>query len=815
MPADRSCLHCLLIFTVAVYLTGCSKPVEAPAGDGGAAGPSGPDKLAHARSAGPEHTSRDDPWWDEISRRPDSWYRSPAGLTMAENILSWQDASGGWPRMNTTRRPFQDGDLPGTGSGQGRVSLVDSTVDEMRFLARGYRATSDARYRAAVLRGLRFLLDAQQNTGGWPRAYPSGDDSYDHYATLSDGVIPDIMTLLCEVAQSGDFDFLGQRSRQRARSAFDRGLRFIQRTQIMVNGRLTAWARQYDPLTLEPRAAQPSEPVALSSAASAGVVELLMSVDKPDERVKRSIRSAVDWFREVGVEGYRVVDDANDRKLVRDPDAPTLWARFYGIGSNEPLFTEHDGAVRDAMADLERARRVDCAWFNRRGAQVVDRFAQWQHERRWDGLLPTNTDETLVGHVTLPEPLVTEGGTRVDSVEDWEVERRPELLRLFAEHQFGVTPSRTIDTEFEIVERDAPGLGGLSRRTQARIRFPDHPDGPVIRVLLNVPASAAGPVPTLLYVMFSPNVLMVDDSGIDEGQAWSSALEAPVPDRDATVVGTFDVRHFMRAGYAVATVYYGDIEPDFDHGGRHGVRAMFREASGKDASGTAKIPEDARWGAIGAWAWGLSRVLDYLQTEPAVAGDQVAVAGASRLGKTALWASAQDRRFAMAIPLLSGEGGAALSRRNFGETLADLTHPQRYDYWFAPRYSDYAFAVDELPVDGHLLLALMAPRPVLQIVGRTDTWSDPAGEWQAALAASPVFELYGLEGQSGPFPPTDQLVGTDMGFLAHSGGHQVLPLDYQAMTTFMDRHFRAPAGGRRAVKPRASADGTERPAGSG
>jgi len=254
-----------------------------------------------------------------------------------------------------------------------------------------------------------------------------------------------------------------------------------------------------------------------------------------------------------------------------------------------------------------------------------------------------------------------------------------------------------------------------------------------------------------------------------------------IPDREARLLKDIDPEHFIKRGYGIVTVYYGDIEPDFDAEGRHGVRSLFK-------TNNPRKPDE--WGAIGAWAWGLSRVMDYLQTVPAVDGSQIALSGVSRLGKTVLWAAAQDQRFAMVIPIVSGEGGAAVSRRNFGETVADLTNPARYDYWFAPRYSDYAFNVDALPVDGHLLLSLIAPRPLLQIVGVSDTWSDPRGEWVAAKAAEPVYALYSKSGPpSQAYPPPDTPVFNDMGFFMHDAGHTVLAADFQAMTDFMDQHF--------------------------
>ena len=332
-------------------------------------------------------------------------------------------------------------------------------------------------------------------------------------------------------------------------------------------------------------------------------------------------------------------------------------------------------------------------------------------------------------------------------------------------------------------------MSGLSRRTQVRIRFADDPDSLTIRVLLNTPFKATGPVPTLLHVGFSPNVLVLDEAGIDEGFAWSPTLQARIPDRDARPLVGFDPKDMVQRGYGIATVYYGDIDPDFDHGGKYGIRTLFRRPSDKPEP---RKPDE--WGAIGAWSWGLGRVLDYLQTDPAVDGKRVAVSGVSRLGKAVLWAGAQDQRFAMVVPILSGEGGASISRRNFGETVADLTKPSRYDYWYAPRYADHAFDVERMPVDGHMLLSLIAPRPVLLIVGSEDTWSDPRGEFVAASAAAPVYALYGKRGlNTAEYPkPDTALIDGDLAFFIHAGGHRTLPIDFKVIADFMDRHFADP-----------------------
>jgi hypothetical protein len=194
---------------------------------------------------------------------------------------------------------------------------------------------------------------------------------------------------------------------------------------------------------------------------------------------------------------------------------------------------------------------------------------------------------------------------------------------------------------------------------------------------------------------------------------------------------------------------------------------------------------------VGAWAWGISRVLDFLLTQPTVDAGRVALSGVSRLGKAVLWAGAQDERFAAVIAMLSGEGGDAVSRRNFGESIADLVAPERFPYWFAPRYAEYAQDVDSLPVDGHMLLALMAPRPLLQITGSEDHWADPKGEFLASLAAKPVYELFGKRGVDWlEFPAAGSRSLNDMGYFIHKGPHMTYLEDYAVLADFLDRHFR-------------------------
>jgi hypothetical protein len=396
--------------------------------------------------------------------------------------------------------------------------------------------------------------------------------------------------------------------------------------------------------------------------------------------------------------------------------------------------------------------------------------------------IPVNYTESLAGTYTLPNPLVLANGKPVKDAKTWMEKRRPEIVKLFEENQFGRAPGRPADMSFKVFDKGTPAFDGKATRKQVTIYLSKDKSGPKIDLLVYVPASASKPSPLLLNVSFSANSLAVDDPGVKEGEIWGPDHQK-IPASKGRSFGKLPVAKFIDAGYGVATFYYGDLDPDFLGGVPLGVRALYLKPGQAE-------PAPDEWGAISAWAWGASRAMDYLETDPAVDAKRVAITGVSRLGKTVMWAGAHDTRFAMTIASCSGEGGAALSRRNYGETIAHLMAPTRYPYQFAANWAKFAAHPDQSPVDANLLVALMAPRPVLLQTGNTDKWSDPKGEFLAAIAAGPVYKLFGKQGlDADEVPPAGQSILHDIGYEMHAGGHGMVPSDWDVYLEFMKLHL--------------------------
>jgi hypothetical protein len=388
----------------------------------------------------------------------------------------------------------------------------------------------------------------------------------------------------------------------------------------------------------------------------------------------------------------------------------------------------------------------------------------------------------------LPDPLVFADGSRVATPEAWRTKRRPELLDLFAAHVYGRTPTAPIRMAVRVTDDEPGALAGRATRRQVTLTFGSGSTRAAMHLLMYVPNAKPGAVPAFLALNFQGNHTVHADPGIHLATSWMPPRYQGVVDNRATeasrgaAASRWPVEAILERGYGLVTAYYGDLDPDFDDGFRNGVHPLFA------APGATGRSPDA-WGAIGAWAWGLSRALDYLEQDRRLDHQRVAVMGHSRIGKATLWAGAQDERFALVVSNESGCGGAALSRRRFGETVAAIN--RAFPHWFADAFTRYDDREDDLPVDQHQLLALVAPRPLYVASAVEDRWADPRGEFLAALHAEPVYRLLGAGGLGvREFPPVDHAVGDTIGYHVRSGQHDVTRYDWDRYLDFADRHVR-------------------------
>jgi hypothetical protein len=401
-----------------------------------------------------------------------------------------------------------------------------------------------------------------------------------------------------------------------------------------------------------------------------------------------------------------------------------------------------------------------------------------------------NYDESKVGAYTLPDPLVTSSGIRVERAGGWAA-RRTELLEIYASQVYGRTPAGAAAMRgrlrFKVVAREK-AFGDLATRQEMVVQLTAKKDGPEMRILLYLPNKRAGSVPVFLGMNFNGNHSVTNEPGVALATGWMrNRDDGLVVNHRATEksrggeASRWPLEKILRGGYGVATIYYGDLFPDHAAGLADSIIPHYY-AVGQTA------PAADEWGAIGAWAWGMSRALDVLERTPGVNPRSVILHGHSRLGKAALWAGAQDERFAIVIANESGEGGAALARRNFGETVERIN--TAFPHWFSRNFRQYSQRVATLPVDQHELIALMAPRPIYIASAAGDQWADPHGEFLAARAASPVYRLLGKDGLGAlTMPELHQPVTTTIGYHIRAGRHDVTDYDWEQFINFANLHL--------------------------
>lgn len=314
-------------------------------------------------------------------KKTDDWFRGDEAKRIAVNILSWQTTHGDWPKNTNTTEPF-------TGDRASLKGTFDNsaTTDELRFLARRVAATQDRAYVDAFTRGLEHILRAQYTNGGWPQYSPPPKSSYHRHITFNDGTMVRLMEFVREVEREPRYDFVPSELRQQCQRAFDRGVACILKTQVTVNGKLTAWCAQHDEVDLSPRPARAFEMVSLSGAESVGIVRLLMSVEKPSPEIVRSVEAAVAWLESAKLPGIKVIDaeakgtaKGKDKTVVKDATAKPMWARFYEIESNRPFFCGRDGVKKYALAEIEFERRNGYAWLGYWPETLLTReYPEWK-----------------------------------------------------------------------------------------------------------------------------------------------------------------------------------------------------------------------------------------------------------------------------------------------------------------------------------------------------------------------------------------------------------------------------------------------------
>ncbi|MCK0148009.1 acetylxylan esterase [Arenibacter sp. F26102] len=385
-------------------------------------------------------------------------------------------------------------------------------------------------------------------------------------------------------------------------------------------------------------------------------------------------------------------------------------------------------------------------------------------------------DESKVPTFEVPDPLVAFNGEKINSVRKWEKVRRPELLKFFENNVYGKLPKDLKIDSYTILEQDNNALNGKAKRKQVELTFKNNDKILSFTILLYLPKNL-DKAPVFLGYNFYGNHTITEDKSVLISSAWANnnedfGIENHTLTEESRGIRThrWAVEKILDAGYGLATIYYGEVDPDKNDFSDGAHKLLYQQ--------TQTQPKPDEWGSIAAWSWGMVRALDYFEKDPDIDATKVISFGHSRLGKTSLWAGATDVRFAGVISNNSGCGGAALSKRKFGETLGVIN--DRFPHWFCDNFNQYSDNEEALPVDQHQLLALIAPRPLYVASAQEDEWADPKGEFLSSYYASSVYELYGKKGiATKVMPKVNEPIQNTVAYHIRTGKHDVTEYDWE------------------------------------
>lgn len=397
-----------------------------------------------------------------------------------------------------------------------------------------------------------------------------------------------------------------------------------------------------------------------------------------------------------------------------------------------------------------------------------------------------NYDESKIPDYKLPALLTSKDGSKINTAAQWEKSRRKEIVSDFEEYMYGKIPKGKVKVKTELV-KEMDAFDGKATMKEVKMTFTKNKHSISMDILIYLPKSQ-NKAPLFVGLNFYGNHTIINDPNISLTSSWvRNNKDFGITENKATEASR-GVRHtrwavekIIERGYGLATIYYGDIDPDINDLS-DGIHSLFYK-SGQTH------PAKNEWGSTAGWSWGLSRAMDYFEEDDDIDESKIALMGHSRLGKTSLWAGASDKRFAIVISNDSGCGGAALSRRQIGETVWRIN--TSFPHWFCDNFTEFNNNENALPVDQHMLIALVAPRPVYVASAEDDNWADPKGEFLAAYYAGEVYKLFGLKGlPSDEMPKVNKPILKSVGYHIRTGKHDVTDFDWEAWMDFADMHFR-------------------------